>query len=155
MVVCGTDHDGSRCDAAALLNLLPRCFDHASRDHDGVCTDQRHPGLAIIKNDGPHFARVVKSGEVSGKVISGILHTNVGSDVAFGETGLEELLVGRQFYLAEILRNKRRRIERGSDGGCGGLSRGKPRDAEGQSRYGVLLEEVSSVHVFLSGRIGC
>jgi hypothetical protein len=154
MVVRCPNHHRSGCNATALLNLLPRCLNHSSWDHDRVCANQRHSGLAIIKNHCPHFARIVKSGQIGGEVVSGIFHANVGSNVALGKTGLQELLITGQFHLSEILRNKRGRVERRGDGRCCGLSASNSLDAESQSRYGVLFEEVSSVHVFLSGNAG-
>jgi hypothetical protein len=85
----GADHDGGGGDATALLDVLAGFQHQVARNHQGIDTHQRDTRTAVVEDRGANFAWIVECPVEGFAVPSRLPHTDLGRNVAFGETGFK------------------------------------------------------------------
>ena len=77
-------------DPAFRVHRLAHRFDQRPADAQGVDAHQGHALLAVVEDRRPDLARIVQRAVECLAVSAGLLHADVGRDVAFGKADLEQ-----------------------------------------------------------------
>ena len=102
-------------DAAAARDLGARLLHERAGDEEQVDPHERDAGFAVVEDGCAHLARIMERAVVALPVAAGRLHPDAGSDVAFGEAGLEA--AGRERRMRGVHGSNEN--EDGEDGGGG------------------------------------